>query len=127
METAFPRCKGKGVQKVVANTPVGPHPFPSQAGFSPTAGELSLASGRSARLLFDAEFPRRQGTRWGTDRRSPAKTSHLQQRPGPAEFILKKRKEKKKKQQNNQNPNTANIHPLATSYLSNALAIILCN
>lgn len=49
METTFPRCKRKAIQKVVDTIPAGLHPFPCQAGFSrlqvsfPGIGVVSMA------------------------------------------------------------------------------------
>lgn len=40
VEISLPRCEGKAVHKAVDNIPVSPHPFPSQAGLSPTLEKL---------------------------------------------------------------------------------------
>lgn len=61
MEISFPRCKGKAVHKVVDNIPVSPHPFPSQAGFSPTLEKFPWHQDTQHSIYLMLNFPLGRG------------------------------------------------------------------
>lgn len=119
MEISFPRCEGKAAHKAFDNIPVSPHPFPSQAGFSPTLKKLPWhqSSEHSFHLMLNFSLGRgMEGKRQEEPCKDlkPAAVLRIQ-----CIYITLKKKR--------QEPNTADIASLATAYPNTSPTIILCN